>query len=62
MELRELPDVLRYRPRERDALRGNVTESAAFFRRVLFDGDFEHYCLHLEAARQTTEAEGASKE
>ena len=38
MKLRELPDVLRWRSRERDAPDGTVTESAAFFRLVLFGG------------------------
>ena len=42
MKLRELPDVLRCRLRERDALGGQVTESAAFFRLVIFGEDFEH--------------------
>ena len=40
MKLRELPKALRCRLRERDALGGPVTESAAFFRLVLFGGDF----------------------
>ena len=38
--LRELPDVLRYRYRESDALGGTVTESAAFIRLVPFGGNF----------------------
>ena len=42
MELRELPDILRCRLRELGALDGPVTEPAAFFRLVLFGGDFEH--------------------
>ena len=42
MMLRELTDVLRCRPRERDALGSTVTESAAFFRLVLLSGDFDH--------------------
>ena len=46
MKLREIADVLRCLPRELDALDGHVTESAAFFRLVLFGGDFEHLCLH----------------
>ena len=40
MELRGPPDVLRCRLRERDAL-GGPTESAVFFRLVLFGEDFE---------------------
>ena len=42
MKFRELPDVLGYRRRERDALGGIATESAAFFRRVLFRWECEH--------------------
>ena len=46
MKLRELPDVFRCRTRERNALDGTVTDTAAFFRLVLFGRDFEHRCLH----------------
>ena len=42
MKLRELSDVLRCRPRERDALGGTVGESATLCRLVLFGGEFEH--------------------
>ena len=42
MKLRELPDVLRCRPRECDVLGETDTETAALFGLVLFDGYFEH--------------------
>ena len=42
MELRELPDVLRCRLRERDALDEFVAEFAVFVRLVFFGGVFEH--------------------
>ena len=50
MKMHELLDVLRCRSRERGALGGTLTESAAFFRLVLFGGDldFDHQCLHNE--------------
>ena len=40
MNLRELLEVLRCRPRERDALGGTVTESAAFISPSAFRRDF----------------------
>ena len=46
MKMRELPGVLRCRPRGRDALGGPVSESAAFFRLVPLGGDLESWCLH----------------
>ena len=42
LKLRELHDVLRCRPRGRDALGGTVSKSIAFLRVVLFGGDFDH--------------------
>ena len=54
IKFRELPDVLRCRPRVRDALGGPVTESAAFSRLVLLSGGFEHRFPHEAAAISRT--------